>query len=451
MAFNKYLKILIVSIIVTSCVPYHPKPLGSCTIFNALERPKAEDLINRAMCFNHPRIPPICLDLNKPLTTQELAVITVLVNPDLKALRAKKGVACAQVFQAGLLPDPSLNFIFDVPLHKDLGLVTAYNLALLWDISGLVIRQSKIDAAKAQYQQTRFDVAWQEWSQANQAQLLATRLYYLQKENKLAEEATLSAKKVLDITRENLEKHEVKIDEFGLRQVSYLDFLDQTMTLKRTQQKTQIQLNQILGIPPAIQIPICIKPLPQPPVLNDCELLNDALNYRLDLIALRAGYASQEAKIYSAVLGQFPHFILGITRARDTTNVNTLGGIVNFDLPILSGNRGVIAVETATRDQLYAEYIARLYQTRTDIATLTRDLCLINQEVRLLNQQLPAMQKADTLMREGLANGNINLITYQNVHINFVTKQLRQIALAQEAAEQVIALQIATGKYLYCE
>jgi outer membrane protein TolC len=40
----------------------------------------------------------------------DIATIAVLHNPDLKAARAKVGVARAQAFAAGLLPDPQLSF-----------------------------------------------------------------------------------------------------------------------------------------------------------------------------------------------------------------------------------------------------------------------------------------------------------------------------------------------------
>ncbi len=48
-----------------------------------------------------------------PLTPDELAILAVLANPDLKAARAKAKVSSAQAFAAGLLPDPSLNLGYD--------------------------------------------------------------------------------------------------------------------------------------------------------------------------------------------------------------------------------------------------------------------------------------------------------------------------------------------------
>ncbi|MHB1949624.1 MAG: TolC family protein, partial [Gammaproteobacteria bacterium] len=396
--------------------------------------------------LNHPRISPITIDFSKPLTAQELSVLAVLVSPDLKALRAKEGVANAQVFDAGLLPDPKLTYTYAKTLQNIPGLVNAYSYDLFWDVASLVTTQTKLKVVKAQALQTRYDIAWQEWLTANQAQLLASRIYFLKQQLKIAKQTTLAAKRILEITKSNLIKHNSTIDEFGLRQATYLDFLDQTITLERTLQKTILQLNQLLGLPPDKKVAINVKPISFMP-LDINKLFEEAEVCRLDLLALQAGYLSQEAILYEAILGQFPHFTLDIIKGRDNTNVHSIGPAVGFDLPIINRNRGVIAIAKATREQLYLEYIARLNQTRTDIATLVTELKIINSEENILKKQLPEMRKAERLMREGVNKGNITLITYESVLTSLLTNQLRLLTLEQTTTEQLIGLQIAIGKY----
>jgi len=434
------------ALLLVGCSTYQPRPLNTVDLTKALATPDKKQIAQQATLLNHPRIPPINIDFSRPLTAKELSVLAVLASPDLKALRAKEGVANAQVFNAGLLPDPKLSYAYAWTLPTMAGLTNAYGYDLFWDIASLVTTRTTLKVVKAQALQTRYDIAWQEWLTANQAELLASRIYFLQKQLHLAKKTTQTAKHILDITKSNLLKHNSTIDEFGLRQATYLDFLDQTTTIERSLQKTVLELNQLLGFPPNEKIAINIKPISFSP-LNAAKLFEQAQVCRLDLLALQAGYASQEATLYQAILGQFPHFSLDITRARDNTNVHSIGAGISFDIPIINRNRGAIAIAKATREQLYLEYIARLNKTRFDIATLVNELMIINKEVKILKKQLPEMEKAERLMREGLNNGNITLITYESVLTSLLTNQLRLLTLNQNTTEQMIGLQIAIGKY----
>ncbi len=438
--------IIFIGFLPIGCSTYQPRPLNTVDLNRALATPDKAKIAQQATILNHPRIPPLSIDFSKPLTAQELSVLAVLMSPDLKALRAKEGVANAQVFDAGLLPDPKLTYTFAKTLQSIPGLVNAYSYDMFWDIASLVTTQTNLKVVKAQALQTRYDIAWQEWLTANQAELLASRIYFLQQQLHLAKKATQAAKHILDITQSNLLKHNSTIDEFGLRQATYLDFLDQTTTIERSLQKTILQLNQLLGLPPNEKIAINVKPISLS-TLNSNQLFEEAQCYRLDLLALQAGYASQEAKLYQAILGQFPHFTLDIIKARDNTNVHSIGPAVGFDIPIINRNRGTIAIAKATREQLYLEYIARLNQTRSDIAILVTELEIINKEEKILRKQLPQMEKAERLMRQGVNNGNITLITYESVLTSLLTNQLRLLTLKQTTTEQMIGLQIAIGKY----
>ena len=64
------------------------------------------------------------------------------------------------------------------------------------------------------------------------------------------------------------------------------------------------------------------------------------------------------------MLGQFPKVSLGFNRANDTSNVHTFGFGVTVDLPIFDHNQGAIATAKATRQQLYDEYVDRLFTAR---------------------------------------------------------------------------------------
>lgn len=119
---KRVLSIALSTALVGGCSGYAPSPLDDGRTDSALSAPNRQELSRDAIQLRHPRIAPITLDFSKPLTSDELAVIAVLVNPDLKAMRAKAGVADAQVFDAGLLPDPQLTVGLDWPASGQAGL-----------------------------------------------------------------------------------------------------------------------------------------------------------------------------------------------------------------------------------------------------------------------------------------------------------------------------------------
>lgn len=447
----------LVALLTGSCAAYAPSPLERGRLDAGLAAPEQAALSQDAGRLRHPRIAPITLDFSKPLTGDELAVIAVLVNPDLKAMRAKEGVAQAQVFDAGLLPDPQLAVGLDRPTSQQPDLVNAYNLGLSWDILGLITRRASRRIATAKRSQVRYDVAWNEWMIANHARLLAERVTYLQAQESLARDAAATAGRLLEIGRRNLQRHDIKIDEFALRQVAYLDAQDRTLALSRELEKARQELNQDLGLPPAEQVPVAAQPISGLPGLNASAALNAqapldakalfdvARDERLDLIALRAGYAAQENELHKDLLGRFPQINIGLNRARDTGNVSTLGASIGITLPIFNGNRGTIAIARATREQLYAEYVARLYKARADIAAVVADLERITREMAPLQSQLPELQHAEETMQGGVASGDVTLINYETARASLLDKRLKLSSLEQAAAEQRIALQLATG------
>ncbi|MEW6611585.1 MAG: TolC family protein [Pseudomonadota bacterium] len=430
------------------CAAYHPAPLDEARLNQALATPAPGRLARQAAHLQQLRIPPITLDFSRPFTGEELAVIAVLVNPELQALRTRERVAQAQVFAAGLLPDPQLAASLDRPSSGQApDLMSAYNLGMSWDIAGLLTRKANQRIARDKALQVHYDVAWAEWLTANQARLQAARLHYLAVQEAVAREAAATADRLYQITRQNVQRGDATLVDLGLRQVALLDAQDRALTLARAREKARQELNRTLGLPPEMPLPLADRfPLPPQRPLDPARLFTRAEGARLDLSALRAGYASQEGTLYRAILGQYPRFNLGLGRARDTGGVRTLGFAVTLDLPLFNRNRGAIAEARATRAQLYAEYVARLHQTRSDIAALVADLAEIQRERKILAEQLPSLGLAEETLRRAVAEGNATLLSYEAVRASYLDKRLKLLSLEQAAAEQDVALQLAIGE-----
>jgi multidrug efflux pump subunit AcrB len=119
------------------------------------------------------------------------------------------------------------------------------------------------------------------------------------------------------------------------------------------------------------------------------ELVDGLADRRLDLVALRRGYDSQEATYRAAILARFPKVELGIAHTKDTGNFYTLGPTLGFDIPALDMNQGNIAIEKATRQKLFDEFTARVFEARSEIATFLAEIDSITQKIAYAEAAVP--------------------------------------------------------------
>jgi cobalt-zinc-cadmium efflux system outer membrane protein len=426
------------------CVAYHPKPLDDARLAKALASPNRDQLVRGAAVLGHPRLPPLKLDFSKPLTDRELGVIAVLANPELKALRLREKVAEAQVFEAGLLPDPEITASLDHPV-SGAGAVEGFKAGTDWLVTALITRPADERVARTSARQVHRDVAWQEWLVANQARLLTRRVICLERRWAVAEEAERNEKLLLEALHHSLEKHDCNEETVGTYLTVYMNAHQRTLLLSREAESARQELNRVLGLPPGEQLRLDTDIATARTPGNPDFLFESAEHDRLDLLALRTGYESQETKLYRAVLGQYPRFRLGLNTARDTEGVHTYGISISLDLPLFNRNRGAIAIEEATRERLYQEYISRLHQMRADIAALATQLIRIEQERTTLYEQQRELEQIEKRIATALQRGEATLLNYANARAALLEQRLRLLELDQAAAEREVALDLAVG------
>jgi cobalt-zinc-cadmium efflux system outer membrane protein len=152
--------------------------------------------------------------------------------------------------------------------------------------------------------------------------------------------------------------------------------------------------------------------------------------------------------VRAAVLAQFPKVVLGFSRGSDTTNVHTAGFGITVDLPIFDRNQGNIAIETATRQKLFDEYAARVFEARSDIATAVADIRSLNRQIAAAEAALPVLQHLVDIAREALDQGAADVLGYFQAKTNLNQKSLQIIKLKQQLVDSRIALELASGRYL---
>ncbi len=382
------------------------------------------------------------VNLADGLDLTEIGILAVINNPDLRKQRAQWQVAGAQAFAAGLLPDPQVSAGLDKPTGSTTGLVDAWSLGLGYDIIPLITRQARVDAARKQQDKVRLDLLWQEWQVIQQARSLAVRqqletrrLTLLQNMHKLYLER-------YQRSAQALQDGDITLDVNGTDLTALVDTLSQINQLEQTHNQTRHDFNLLLGLDP--QASVTLAPLSQA-----VSLSRDTANTRLarlpelrpDLLALKAGYESQEARVRAAVLAQFPSLGIGINRQRDTGNVRTTGLSISLTLPLFSGNRGNIAIERATREQLHEEYRARLARTQVDVDRLLALQTILHEQQDNLQTYLPRLKMLVDRARRAYSRGDIGALTFLNMESTWVNKRLEQISLAQAAWENRIALE----------
>ena len=428
---SKRLCLMLLAMLPGACASYRPAPLRAPVA--VLADPDPAVLSADAATIQRPFLRPQAIDLTAPLTPGALAVIAVLENPDVKAQRAAVGVADAQVFAARLLPDPQVQGSIDKLIagpdpYNALGSQLALDLSQLR--SARVVRQ----AGEAAKRQVRLDVAWAEWQVAGQARLQAVRVAALTAQLAIATQSARSTEALLASVTTAAGRGDLAAGDMDTRRQAALDAATRMRGLQGDLTTAQGELNRLLGLPP--RMVLALAPAADAPPPPDAEaLVAQALERRLDLAALRAGYASGEAQVHKAVLDQFPNLSLSLSASRDTSANTTLGPAVGFTLPLWNRNRGGIAIARATRAQLQAEYEARLFQTRAEITAATRALAILRTQRADVLGHLPASADFARTSRAAAQRGAQALRD----------RRLTLAALDQQIAEQTIALELLSG------
>jgi cobalt-zinc-cadmium efflux system outer membrane protein len=396
-----------------------------------------------AQQIRRPYLQPQPLDFSKPLTPNALAVIAVLENPDLKAQRAKAGVTDAQAFAAGLLPDPTFQANYDFLLSGPDN-YNGYGAQLGFDLNALRTRAVSREAAAAQQRQVRLDLAWAEWNASGQARLQGVRVFELERQLALAQASARSAETMFAAASRAAGRGDVSGTDLDARRQGLLDAQSKLRQAQSSLVAARDDLNKQLGLPPEARLSLAppgASPLPPPTAV----LVGEAIERRLDLQALRAGYQAAEADLHKAILEQFPNLSLTLAGASDTANNKTIGPAISFSLPLWNRNRGNIAIAGATRAQLRAEYDARLSQTRAEIAAAVDGLNSLRQQRSELEAQLPGLQRYAAATRRAAARGDIALATAEAAEQAVRDRETAFFQLDQQIEEQTIALELLSG------
>jgi outer membrane protein TolC len=312
---------------------------------------------------------------------------------------------------------------------------------LNYDLTTLVTRGAGIDAAQEAARQVDLAILWQEWLIVQQARTLFVHsVQQARKLSLLRQAQTLYAQRYAR-SYQALESGNLTLDVTGTDLTALLDADTKVSKMAQRANQTRHDFNLLLGLQPNVSLDLT--PLPAPPPLPRNILqktLADLPKRRPDLLALQAGYASQEEKVRRAILAQFPSLSVGLNRGRDTGDVTSTGFGITISLPILNANRGQIAVQRATREQLAQAYQARLDQALTEINLLETQQVLLSEERSTLSEKLPILERMVAAASQAYEAGSIASLAYVNMANTLLSKRLETVDLEQSLWEIRIAL-----------
>ncbi len=429
-------------LLLSGCATYHPVPLPA-----APDLSRAPSLTAPARDFWLPGLKPHPFP-KEGLDETSIITLAVFNDPDLKAARLQAGVAGAQLLEAGLLPDPQVSADYARSLLNYGG-----DIGLSEDIQALITRGAAKAAAISHQKQVYLDILWQEWQVAEK-----TRELFIQAR------ADSRLQRVLDAGRELL-ANRYRQDEAALKQGNVtLSTVSADLTvlanadnglrqLQLNASLTRHELNHLLGLKPGAELRL-IGPVNNRPLSQDqFQAAVAALpRRRVDLLALRAGYASQEQSVRQAVLAQFPALSAGVVQSRDPVEgVNDFGPNITLTLPLFNRNRGQIAIQRATRAVLRQTYEARLDQAVGNADQVWKATGIMQGQLRDLDARLPRLEETAMTAEQNFRHYHLGEGLYVSLESNFLATQAEAIRVraaletARSALRTLLGLPFGSG------
>ena len=440
--------ILYAAISVGGCAAYEASPITDAAVTEALRPVDRTNLQERAAAIHNPLLHFGDFDPETPLTPRGAAVLAVLNHPSLRSERSRSALADAQLLQAGVLPNPSLTFQLDAPVGKNTkGEVIGYGLGIDWEFTALISRGAKLESARAASDQVRLDVAWKEWQVAQAAKQAAYDVVAVELREKDAVALSEQLDRIADKMDAALAHHDLKANDAAAARAAADDARVILAGIRRDATDTRLALNHALGLAADTKIVLSTAiHLPDSLAVNTAEhFVANLENRRIDLVALRRGYDAQEATVRAAILSQFPKISLGIAHTRDTGDFFTLGPSLSMELPFFDRNQGNIAIEKATRQQLFNEYVSRVFDARSEVAQSLATIRSLNDVIAAQRAQVESLRKLVNANEQALTQGDLDAATFYAAAVSLSQKQNDLTSLKQDLVHAQLRLELATG------
>lgn len=409
--------------------------LGGCATYRPLPLASHPDLAHRVEDLQGAG------DVRTPLDEAAVLRLVLLNNPALAASRAQRGVAQAEVLDASVLPNPSVQANLGF-LVSGAGDVPAWSAGFAQSLQGLVTRGARREEAHASASATDARLLWESWVALSRARQLVVdvvdgerRLVYQDRAASALEARAASLRAALAHGDEDA----------GAASAVFAAASDARSACddaRHSLHDQRAELAALMRLDPDADLPLAPLPALSPfDVARARSTIASMGEHRPDLAALRFGYAAQEARLRGAILSQFAPLSIGVDASRDSSKVLNVGPSVSVDLPVFDRQQGKIAFADATRQQLHDEYLARIDAATAEARALISAI--------LVNEHEASSGVVDTAPLDAASRaftrGDMDATAYSDLSVATLGRAANGITRDLYRREQRIALDALTG------
>lgn len=424
--------------------------IGGCATYHALPLARGPNLAS-GLAGLRTTVPPLRpgdaprrIAVTRPLKIDDIGLLAVLNDPALRSEPGTLAEAQAGLLQASLLPNPSAGVVFEPLLGGAAGITTSWTATLSESVNAILTYHTRVKSAHFALEQVNADLLWREWRAAQQARVLALDLYW----GRDAMRASRREVRLLDAEARAARAAAASgsLDLAALAPILAAQAAaDQELAnLRLAQLRAWQALDAMLGLEPTVRFAIAAPVLPPMPSSLQ-SLLAHLPERRPDLVALRLGYRSADENVRTAIIGQFPAFVLGGQWDQDNTNVRNGGPTATFDLPIFDRNQGQIAAARATRQVLHAQYQARLDTAVGTVRGLRAQIRRLNRDLQQARRAAAAAARLARSARRAFAHGDIDERAFTDYLTASLQRRLEVDTLENTLGQARIAMTVELG------
>jgi len=436
--FSPILGALGSALAISGCATYHPLPLAD----HAQLAERIGD-VRHTIPAPEPGGSPVRIDVDRPLRVDQIGLLSILNDPELRTERGEFDLVRADVAQSATLPNPSVTLSYAALLGGP-GTTGAFTASLAQDVASLVTYRSRVSAARAHAAEVNAHLLWNEWQVAQKARLLAVDIYWGERSIESGTARLQALSKAAAAVRTAVDAGNMSLSESSSLLASTASAEQSLESMRLQQLKRWGDLDALLGLTPGARFVIA-KPRVDKPPPELRALIANVASRRPDLVALRLGYRSADQDLRAAILGQFPAFVLGGSYGSDTSDVRSAGPTATFDLPIFNRNQGEVSKARATRRLLHEQYRSRLDESVGNILALSaRSRRMAGDLVQARRGAAEAQLQAQAA-KNAYAQNNLDaraLVDYESTESD---RSLEVINLERGLEEARIALTLELG------
>jgi len=450
----KLLVIAFIALFAVGCATYEPKPLDPKGELAALSRLNLTSIqVQRAELGKglSTSTATAAFDPSDGLDDAELVSVALTHNPELRSRRLEVGEAEALLITAGLWPNPEVGVGWRPPLGGAPGV--AVDADLLFELLRPWERSAREGAATARIEEVNAAIVAEEWRVVAETRAARVAVLVAEQLSVLLDQETKLRERSLDLSRRRRDVGDGTELDVTAAELELVDVRRDRRRALTELESARRALNRILGLPPALVLPLTGAGQPLSfelyEDLSDEELDRRLLAGRFELRAKEAAYRRAEEELRLAVYKQYPRLKIGPSYDNEPEGDHYLGVGASLELPIFDRNQGEIAEKQTARERVRAEYTALLLSLRANAFEARGQLRRARIEVEAQEREvLPVVRRAQALSEAAFHARELGVFEW-------ATAQRRGLAARREFLESmvryrraVIDLEAASGMSL---